>query len=179
LKLDDKKQLVEELSSRFAKATVVILTDYKGLNVPALSDLRRRLKEAGIEYRVVKNTLMARASENTPVAVLKGHFKGPGAVAISTDDPVAPAKILAKFSDESKKLEIKAGVLNGRLIDFNEIRALAALPAREVLLGRLLSVMVGVPTSFVRVLSGVPRGLLNVLVAIKEKKDTTDAPAAS
>jgi large subunit ribosomal protein L10 len=179
LKLEDKKQIVEDLAERFAKANLVILTDYKGLDVPVMSDLRRKLKQAGVDYKVVKNTMMVRASENTPIAVLQSLFQGPSAVAISYQDPVAPAKILTKFAEDSKHLKIRAGVLNGKLIDLAGVKALAALPAREVLLAQLLSVMVGVPTSFVRVLSGVPRGLLNVLNAIKEKKETAEPQAAA
>jgi len=106
-------------------------------------------------------------------------FKGPGAVAISYHDPVTPAKILTKFADDSKKLEIRAAVLDGKLIDLNAVKALAALPSREVLLGQLLSVMVAVPTSVVRVLAEVPRSLLNVLNAVKDKKEAAESPAAA
>jgi len=111
--------------------------------------------------------------------VLQGQFQGPSAVAISYQDPVAPAKILMKFAEDSKRLQVRAGVLNGKLIDLAGLKALAALPGREVLLGQLLSVMVGVPTSFVRVLSGVPRSLLNVLNAIKEQKASAEPEAAA
>jgi len=128
---------------------------------------------------VVKNTLMARASQDTPISVLKDHFKGPGAVAISYHDPVAPAKILTKFADDSKKLEIRVAVLNGKLIDLSGIKALAALPSREVLLGQLLAVMLDVPTSVVRVLAGVPRGLVNLLVALKDQKVAAEAQPAA
>jgi large subunit ribosomal protein L10 len=179
VKLEEKKQIVEDLHGRFAKSSLVILTDFKGLDVTAVSDLRRKLKQAGVEYKVAKNTLMARASEDTPVAVLKDLFLGPGAVAISYQDPVAPAKILTKFADDSKKLEIRAAVLNGKLIDLNGVKALAVLPSREVLLSQLLAVMVAVPTSVVRVLAEVPRSLLNVLNAVKDKKEAADTPAAA
>jgi large subunit ribosomal protein L10 len=176
VKLEEKKQIAEDLHGRFKKSKLVILTDFKGLDVASVSDLRRKLKEAGVEYKVVKNTLMARASQDTPVAVMTEHFKGPGAVAISYQDPVAPAKILTKFADDSKKLEIRAAVLNGKLIDANGVKALSALPSREVLLGQLLSVMVGVPTSAVRVLAGVPRALVNVLSALKDQRQAAEAP---
>lgn len=179
MKIEEKKQIVEDLHGRFAKSSLVILTDFKGLDVAAVSDLRRRLTQAGVEYRVAKNTLMTRAAEDTPVAVLKDLFQGPGAVAISYQDPVAPAKILTKFADDSKKLDIRAAVLNGKLLDVDGIRALAALPSREVLLSQLLSVMVAVPTSAVRVLAEVPRSLLNLLNAVKDKKETADTPAAA
>jgi large subunit ribosomal protein L10 len=179
VKLEEKKQIVEDLHGRFAKSSLVVLTDFKGLDVAAVSDLRRKLKQAGVEYKVAKNTLMARASEDTPVAVLKDLFLGPGAVAISYQDPVAPAKILTKFADDSKKLEIRAAVLNGKLIDLDGVKALAALPSREVLLGQLLAVMAAVPTSVVRVLAEVPRSLLNVLNAVKDQKEAAGTPAAA
>jgi large subunit ribosomal protein L10 len=179
MKLEDKKQIVEDLHGRFAKSSLVILTDFKGLDVAALSDLRRKLKQAGIDYKVAKNTLMARASETTPAAALKDLFQGPGAVAIGYADPVAPAKILTKFADDSKKLEIRAGVLNGKLIDLDAVKRLASLPSREALLGQLLSVMAGVPTSLVRVLAEVPRSLLNVLSAVEGKKEAAGGQAAA
>ena len=179
MKIEEKKEIVDDLHGRFAKSSLVILTDFTGLDVAMVSDLRRKLKEAGIEYRVAKNTLMARASEGTQVAVLKDLFQGPGAVAISYADPVAPAKILTKFADDTKKLGIRGAALNGKLIDQNAVKALAALPSREVLLSQLLSVMAAVPTSMVRVLAGVPRGLLNVLNAYKEKKEPTEGQAAA
>jgi large subunit ribosomal protein L10 len=179
LKIEEKKEIVDDLHGRFAKSSLVILTDFTGLDVAMVSDLRRKLKEAGVEYKVAKNTLMARASEGTPAAVLKGLFQGPGAVAISYSDPVTPAKILTKFADDSKKLGIRAAALNGKLIDLDAVKALAALPSREVLLGQLLSVMAAVPTSMVRVLAGVPRGLLNVLNAHKDKKEPAPGEAAA
>ena len=179
MKIEEKKQIVEDLHERFSKSSLVILTDFKGLDVAAVSDLRRKLTQAGVEYKVAKNTLMARASEDTPIAVLKDLFQGPGAVAISYQDPVAPAKILTKFADDSKKLEIRVAVLNGKLIDLSGIKALAALPSREVLLGQLLAVMLDVPTSVVRVLAGVPRGLVNLLAALKDQKEAAGAQPAA
>ena len=119
---------------------------------------------------------MARAAEGTTVALVKDLFQGPGAVAISYQDPVAPAKILTKFAEDSKKLGIRAAVLDGKRIAADDIKALADLPSREVLLGQLLALMLAVPTSFVRVLTGVPRGLLNVLNAVREKKEASATP---
>jgi large subunit ribosomal protein L10 len=179
LKLEEKKEIVEDLHGRFAQSSLVILTDFKGLDVASVSELRRKLKEAGVDYKVVKNTLMARASQNTPISVLKDHFKGPGAVAISYQDPVAPAKILVKFADDSKKLEIRAAVLNGKLIDLSGVKALATLPPREMLLGQLLAVMAGVPTSLVRALAGVPRGLVNLLAALRDQREAQGASPAA
>jgi len=171
LRLDDKKKIVEDLREKFLKAKVLIVTDYKGLRVESLNDLRRKLREAGIEYQVVKNTLLRRASQETDVALIQEGFKGPSAIALSYDDPVAPAKVLTQFAKENEKLELKIGVMGGKVIDLKGIKALANLPSREILLSQLLAVMNAVPTSFVRVLSAVPSGLLNVLQALKAKKE--------
>jgi len=171
MKLEEKKQITESLHEKFSRSKVVIATDYKGLNVGAISDLRKKLREFEVEYRVVKNTLLERASEDTDAALIKDKFKGPTAIALSYKDPVAPAKILVKFAETNKNLIIKAGVLNGKVLDFNSIKALSNLPAREVLLGQLLSAMNGVPASFVRTLGGVPKKFLYVLQAIKNRKE--------
>ena len=171
MNLAEKKRIVEELHDCFTRAKVVIATDYKGLNVAMINDLRRKLRDAGVEYRVVKNSLLNRASEDTGAALIRDHFKGPSAIAMSFDDPVAPAKVLVDFAKENNKLEIKIGVLDDQLMDAARIKALASLPSREALLGQLLSVFNGVPTSFVRTLSAVPGQFLNVLQAIKEQKE--------
>ncbi|WP_435548114.1 50S ribosomal protein L10 [Desulfobacterium sp. N47] len=171
MKLSEKKNIAENFHEKLSRAKVVIITDYKGLNVEAISDLRAKLREFQVEYRVVKNTLLERASENTEAFVIKDKFKGPTAVAISYDDPVTPAKILIKFSETNKNLTIKAGMLNGKALDFNAIKALSTMPSREVLLSMLLSAMNGVPVSFVRTLNEIPKKLLYVLQAIKEQKE--------
>jgi len=171
LKLEAKQQIAEDLHDKFAKSAITVLTDYKGLDVAAINDLRRKLRESNIEYQVVKNTLLVRAAEETEVALIRDHFKGPSAVAISYDDPVAPAKVLTQFAKDNGKLEIKVGVLNGRVLDAQAIMALALLPSREVMLAKFLATLNAVPTSFVRVLAEVPRSLLNVLTAIKDQKE--------
>lgn len=171
MQMDKKKAIVEELHEKFSKSKIVILTDYKGLDVAAVSDLRKRLNEINVEFKVVKNTLLARASENTYVEAIKDDFKGPSAVAMSYDDPVAPAKILTEFAAGNDKFEVKLGVLGGKRLDVAAIKALSSLPAREVLLAQVLSAMNGVPTSLVRVLNAVPQKLLYALQAIKEQKE--------
>ena len=134
-----KKQIVADLHKRFSRSVVVIVTDYKGLDVPTLNDLRRKLHEADIEYRVVKNSLLVRASEKTDVGLIKDHFKGPSAIALSYDDPVAPAKVLTEFVKEHKDLEIKAGEMNGKVLDLGAVKALSSLPSREELLAQVRS----------------------------------------
>lgn len=171
MKLETKKTIVEELRERFARSKIVIVTDYKGMDVTMINSLRRQLREAEIEYQVVKNTLLRRASEDTDVALIKDEFKGPSAIAISYDDPVAPAKILSKFVQSNKKLDIRVGVMGNRVLDLSAIKSLSALPAREVLLGQLLSAMNGVPTALVRALNDIPQRMVNVLQAIKDQKE--------
>jgi len=167
---NDKEKIVAELHENFKKSKVVILTNYKGLDVTTISSLRRKLREVGVEYKVVKNTLIRRASNDTNVGLISDHFKGPSALALSYDDPVAPAKVLIDFSKDNQKLEIKIGVMEGKVIDLNAIKALSDLPSREVLLGQLLSAMNGVATALVRALNDVPVRMLNVLQAVRDQK---------
>lgn len=171
MKLEKKKEIVKSLHEKFARSKVVIVTDCKGLDVAKMNDLRRRLREFEIEYKVAKNSLLIRASEETDVELIKDCFKGPSAVALSYDDPIAPAKVLIKFSKEHDKLEIKTGVMNGKVIDLNAIKAMSVLPPREVLLGQFLSVVNGVPAGFVQVLNAIPMRFLNLLQAVKEQKE--------
>ncbi len=171
LNKSDKKQLVDELHQKFTESKIVILTDYKGLDVDTINQLRRKLTESNIEYRVVKNTLLARASVDTDVALVKDQFKGPTAIALSYDDPVAPAKVLFDFAKDNDKLEIKVGVMSGKMLDIDAIKSLSALPSREVLLSQVLSTMNAVPTALVRALTNVPEKFLYALQAIKEQKE--------
>ena len=120
---------------------------------------------------MVKNSLLIRASEETDIALIKDSFKGPSAIALSYNDPVAPAKVLTKFSEEHKQLDIKTGVMDGKVLDVKAIKTISTLPGREELLGQFLSVANGVPTGFVRVLNAIPVQFLNVLQAIKEQKE--------
>ncbi len=171
MRLERKKEIVEELHDKFSRSKIAILTDYKGLDVVTISSLRRKLKEIDAEFKVVKNSLLVRASKDTDVEAIRESFKGPSAICMSYDDPVAPAKVLAEFAKNNKKLKIKIGVMNGKPLDFDDIKALSLLPSREILLSQVLSAMNGVPTSFVRVLNGIPQKFLYVLQAIKEQKE--------
>ncbi len=171
MKMDKKKEIVEALHEKFSKSKIVILTDYKGLDVATVSDLRKKLNDVNVEFKVVKNTLLVRASENTGVDLIQKDFKGPSAVALSYDDPVAPAKVVTEFAEKNDKFEIKIGVMDGKRLDVKAIKALSSLPSREVLLSQVLQAMNGVPTAFVRVLNAVPQKLLYALQAIKDQKD--------
>ncbi len=171
LTLTQKQELVSELRDKFDRKKILILVDYKGLNVPKINELRTRLREAGVEFRVVKNTLLIRAARDTDVDLIREHFQGPSAVALSYEDPVSPAKALSQFAKENDKLQIKAAVLAGSALDAEGVRRLAELPPREVLLGQVLGTMNAVPRGLVRALSNVPERLLYALQAIRDQKE--------
>jgi large subunit ribosomal protein L10 len=171
LKLEKKKDIVADIHDRFSRGKIVVLTDYKGLNVAKMNELRRTLRDAGVEFKVTKNTLLYRAAEGTDVEAIRDYFKGPSAIAISYDDPVAPAKALVDFAKANDKLEIKGGVLDGKLLSVDDIKNLSSLPGREQLLSMLLSTFIGVQTKLVRVLNGVPQKFVGTLAALKDKKE--------
>jgi large subunit ribosomal protein L10 len=167
---EEKKALVADFQSRFAKAKGAFLVDYQGLNVEAMNRLRRELRDVDAEFQVVKNRLMKLACKETPVASLESQMIGPSAVALTYDDVISSAKVLANLSKEFKQLQIKVGQISGKVIDAEAIKRLAELPGRDALLAQVLSAMQGVPASFVRVLNGLIVQLLNVLKAIQEQK---------
>jgi large subunit ribosomal protein L10 len=166
-----KEQLVAELHDKLQRASAAVLTDFQGLTVAEITGLRDALAAERVEYRVVKNTLMHLASRDTGAAVLDPFLKGTCAVAIGYDEPTVPAKILKNFIKTNAKLKITAGALGQRLLSTAQVEALADLPSREVLLGKLLGTLNAVPTSLVTVLSGVPRAFVGVLAAIQREKE--------
>jgi large subunit ribosomal protein L10 len=166
-----KAQIISELQDKLKQAKLGVLTNFNAMNVEKMEALRNALRKNDAEMKVVKNTLMGIASKDTDFKVLADYFKYPVAMILSYKDPVAPTKALVEFAKKNPELEIKAGVLDGKLLSKMDIDALAELPSREVLLGKLVSVMAAVPTSFVRVLNGVPAGFVRVLNAYAEKKN--------
>ncbi len=171
LNLSQKKDLVARVATQLAEAQIALLIDYKGLDVQKITRLRYELRQAGASMEVVKNTLLNRASENTDAALMADFYQGPTALVTSATDPVGPAKVLVDFAKDNEKLEIKAAVFGGRLLETEEIKALAKMPSKEELLGKLVYTLNAVPTSFVNVLAGVPRGLVNVLNGLKDQKE--------
>ncbi|MFP4036677.1 MAG: 50S ribosomal protein L10 [Desulfobacteraceae bacterium] len=167
---NEKIAFVNDVKGRLERAKATYLVDYKGLDVTAMNRLRRELKDAGSEFQVVKNRLLALASRDTETAVLKDYFVGPSAIAITYDDMVAPAKVLVNLGKEYKDLEIKAGQISGKVMDFEAVERVAKLPTRDELLAQVLAAMQAVPGSFVRVLNGVLMQFMNVLAALQEKK---------
>jgi large subunit ribosomal protein L10 len=167
-----KEQIVSELQEKLKQAKLGVLTTFNAMNVEKMEALRNALRKNDAELKVVKNTLLGIASRETDFSVLADHFKWPVAVVLSYKDPVSPTKALIEFAKKNPELEIKVGVLDGKLLTKADLTALAELPSREVLLGKLVSVMAAVPTSFVTVLSGVPRSFVQVLNAYCDKKKT-------
>lgn len=170
MKREEKASIVEELNGKFSKAKITIVADYRGMSVAKLESLRRELKKSNAEIRVAKNTLLRRAVQGTSFEAMGEFFKGSTAVAISYDDPVAPAKVLTGFVKDHPEFEIRSASMEGRVLSAQDLVALSTLPSREVMLGKLLSVMNAVPTSFVRVLNGVPTKMVYLLNAMAEKK---------
>lgn len=137
-KIEIKKPIVEEISAAIKDAQSVVLVDYRGLTVAQDTELRKQLREAGITYKVYKNTMMNFAFKGTDFETLAPFLDGPSAVAISTTDATAPARVLAKFAQTANKLEIKAGVVEGTLYDAEGMKAISAIPSRDELLSKLL-----------------------------------------
>lgn len=169
--LKQKKEVVKELSEKIKAAKALILADYRGLTVEQDTDLRNALRKAQVEYRVVKNTLTAFAVEENELDGLKPYLKGPTSMAISMEDPVAPAKIFTEYAKKYNKLELKAGVVEGKVIDLDGIKALAELPPKEMLLARVLGGFNAPVSGLVNVLNANLRGLVIALNAIAEKKE--------
>jgi large subunit ribosomal protein L10 len=167
-----KEQIVAALQKKLKTANMGVLTSFSGMNVEKMEALRNALRKSDAEWKVVKNTLLRIASEGTEFSIIADHFKWPVAVVLSYKDPVGTAKVLIDYAKKNPELEIKVGVLSGKALTKDDLNVLADLPSREVLLGKLVSVMAAVPTSFVTVLSAVPRGLVQVLNAYCDKKKT-------
>lgn len=168
---DEKSAIVAELGDSFNRAKLAVVTDYCGLSVSQLQQIRVELKQCNAEIRVAKNTLLKRAVTGTDSESLSDDFVGTTAVVMSYDDPVIPAKVLTKFAKDFDKFDIRSGALEGEKVSVADIEALSKLPTKEILLGQFLSVLNSVPTGLVQVLSGVPRTFLYGLQAVKDQKE--------
>ncbi len=167
-KVELKQPIVEKISEQIKDAQSVVLVDYRGLTVAQDTELRKQLREAGVVYRVYKNTMMNRAFEGTEFAGLQQYLEGPSAVAISKDDATAPARILCNFAKSAVALELKGGVVEGNVYDIAGLTELSKIPSREELLSKLLGSIQSPITNFARVIK-----------QIAEQDDTTDAAPAA
>lgn len=174
LNLSEKQAVVAEIEGVVAKASVIVIAEYRGLEVGNITTLRKQAREAGVYLRVLKNTLARRAVEGTPFAGLADKMVGPLIYGISTD-PVAAAKVLNGFAKDNDKLVIKAGAMANYLMDVNGVKALATMPSREELLSRLLGTMQAPITQFVRTLNEVPTKFVRGLAAVRDAKEQTGA----
>lgn len=139
--IENKQVQVQEITEKFQSASSVVVVDYRGLNVAQVTELRKQLREAGVEFKVYKNTLTRRAAEAAGLAGINDVLVGPNAIAFSNEDVVAPAKIINEFAKKNEALEIKAGIIEGTISSVEYVKALAELPSREGLLSMLLSVL--------------------------------------
>ncbi len=170
----EKIQTVAGIKEKLSTSKGAVLTNYRGLTVAQDTKLRRKLREAGVEYRVFKNTMTRIAAKEAGIEGLEPYLEGPTAIAISYTDPVAPAKIISDFVKENKLqvLEVKAGLVEGKVIDAEGVKALSSLPSREVLISQVLAGMQAPIAGFVNVLSGSLRNLVYTLEAVRKQKES-------
>ena len=169
-KVELKKPIVDEISANIKDAASVVLVDYRGLTVEQDTQLRKNLREAGVTYKVYKNTFMNFAFKGTEFEGLSEYLEGPSAVAISTDDATAPARVLSEFAKTANNLEIKAGVVEGTVYDAKGMAAIANIPSREVLISKLLGSLQSPIANFARVMNQL---------AEKGGASACEAPAAA
>ena len=177
-KVELKQPIVQAIAEDVKGAASVVLVDYRGLTVAQDTELRKQLREAGILYKVCKNTMMKRAFEGTEFAGLDEHLEGPSALAISKDDATAPARILCKFAKDAKALELKAGVVEGEVYDAAALTELSKIPSREELLSKLLGSLQSPITNLARVLNQIAeQGGAENFEAAAPAEGAAEAPA--
>lgn len=169
-RIEEKQVIIQEILEKINQSKSIVITDYRGLNVAQVTELRAKLREAGVEYKVLKNTMVRFAANEAGIEGLDDILTGPTAVAFGLTDAVAPAKILSDFAKANDKLQIKAGVLDKKVLTPDNVKALADIPPREVLLSMVLRGMQGPISGLVNVLQGNIRNLVYALAAIQEKK---------
>ena len=172
--LNAKRKIVEEMTEKLKTSVAGVLVDYRGITVEQDTELRNQLRKAGVEYRVIKNSLTRFAAEEAGFQDLNQYLTGPNSLALSFDDPISPAKIISSFAKNNDKIEIKAGFIEGKVIDINEVKALAELPSKEMLIAKALAGFNAPIASFVNVLNANIRGLAVALNAIAKQKATAN-----
>lgn len=174
LNLEGKQQVVSEVAAEVAKAQAIIVAEYRGLEVGAMTELRRKARASGVTMRVLKNTLARRAVAGTPFEGLSDKLVGPLIYGIS-EDPVAGAKILSDFAKANDKFVIKGGSLPGSVISANDVKALANMPSREQLLAQLMGTMLAPVQKFVSTLNEVPARFVRTVAAVRDAKEKAAA----
>jgi large subunit ribosomal protein L10 len=165
----EKKEAIDELHEKFARAKTAVITGYSGINVEQITELRAKLRTSKVEYRVVKNTLARKASEGTGLEPLKDYFVGPVGIALGYDDVVAPAKVLFEFSKTQEKLQLKVGVLDGKLLKQADIKSLASLPSLNALRGKIVGLLQAPASRIVGVLAAPGGQIARVMKAKADK----------
>lgn len=169
--IEAKKQIVLEIKEKMEQSKGIIFYDYRGLSVEEVTDLRNQFRKVGVDYHVIKNSMLKRAADMLEIQGLDSTFAGPTAVAFGMSDPVAPAKVLVEFVKKVKKTEIKAGVLGTKVIDIKGIEALSELPSKEQLIAQLAGTLQAPISGLARSLSGIICKLGYALNAVKEQKE--------
>lgn len=169
----EKIETVEVLRNRFSNSRAIVLADFTGLTVAEVNELRRKCKSAKVEYSVVKNTLARIAARQANIEDLVQHFQGPVAVATSTVDSIAPVKVLDEFSKAVQKLSLKVGYLDGKIFNPRELKAVAALPPREVLLGQVIGAIQAPIAQIVWTVEGILRNLVSIIDQAAQKRGSS------
>lgn len=169
----EKVETVEVLRNRFSNSRAIVLADFTGLTVAEVNELRRKCKSAKVEYSVVKNTLARIAARQANIDDLVEHFQGPVAVATSAVDSIAPVKVLDEFSKQVQKLSLKVGYLDGKIFTPRELKAVAALPPREVLLGQVIGAIQAPIAQIVWTVEGVLRNLVSIIDQAAQKRGSS------
>lgn len=170
IKKEQKQLIVEEIYQDLDEAMLVVFSDYRGLNVEEMTELRSKLRVPGIEIKVLKNTMLRFALQKAGCDDAAAQVNGPNAVVFSKEDPVMPAKVLSEYAKTHKNLEIKFGILEGQTINAEKIKNLADLPPREILIAQVLGTMQAPISSFANVLNANLTGLVRTLDQIREQK---------
>lgn len=165
----EKEQVIGELHEKMAKATAAIVAEPKGLTVAVVTDLRKKLRENKLEYRVVKNTLAARAAKGTSLELISDKFVGPTAIVLSYDDVIAPAKLISEFAKDRENFSIRTAVVQGKVVDAKGVQALAKMPGLQELRGQIAAMIAQPATKLVRMIGTPGQQLAQVLGARREQ----------
>lgn len=175
MKKEEKEVMISELRQKFSRVKVAVLAEYAGMGVEEIREVKNALRRAKGEFKVVKNTLAIRAAEGTTLQGIRDHFKGPIAVALGYDDPVAPAKALNGLADKQKKLKIMVGVVEGQVVDLVRLKQISKLPSKEILVGQFIGRLKSPLYGLAGTLNGVLSKFARTLQAVHEKRQAPPA----